>query len=240
MFDLHCHLLPGIDDGAATMSEALELARLAVANGISHAILTPHIHPGRYENDVHTITTVFDVFLEQLIAEDIPLAIGMAAEVRISMEILAMLEEHRIPFIGELDGYSVILLEFPHHQIIPGSVNLVDHLIGLNIRPLIAHPERNKDVMRDLNTIKPLIDAGCLLQVTAGALDCRFGKIAQQRGIEMLERDWVYILASDAHNVHNRPPELEPGRKAAAQIVGEVASWRLVQQRPAELFGIKE
>ncbi len=237
MFDLHCHLLPGIDDGASTMSEALELAQLAVANGITHSIMTPHIHPGCYENDIQTISKVFDEFVDALIASEIPLTIGMAAEVRISMEMVTMIADHRIPFLGEVDGYSIILLEFPHNQIIPGAVNLVDFLIGQKIRPLIAHPERNKDVIRNLDAIQPLVDAGCLLQVTAGSLEGRFGQFAQERSIEMLKRDWVYLLASDAHNVRNRPPELEPGRKVAAEILGDDASWLLVKQRPAELFG---
>ncbi len=237
MFDLHCHFLPGIDDGAETMVEALKLAELAVANGITHSVMTPHIHPGRYENDIQSISNVFDAFVDELIVANIPLSVGMAAEVRISIEMVAMITDHRIPFLGELDGYSVILLEFPHNQIIPGAANLVDLLIGQKIRPLIAHPERNKDVIRDLDTIKPLIDAGCLLQITSGSLEGRFGEVVQQRGFEMLERDWVHILASDAHNVRNRPPELEPGRKAAARIIGEEASWLLVNQRPSEIFG---
>ncbi len=238
MIDLHCHLLPGIDDGASTMTEAIELAQVAVINGITHAVVTPHIHPGRYENDTRIISKVFDEFVEQLTAADIPLVLGMAAEVRISIEMVEMIADHRIPFLGELDGYSVILLEFPHHQIIPGAVNLVDILMEQKIRPLIAHPERNKDVIRNLDAIKPLIDAGCLLQITAGSLDGRFGEGPRQRSIEMLERDWAYLLASDAHNIRNRPPELEQGRKVAADIIGEEASWHLVNQRPAEIFDI--
>ncbi len=238
MLDLHCHLLPGIDDGAGTMAESLELARLAVANGITHSVMTPHIHPGRYENDIQSISIVFDQFVEELEIEKIPLLIGMAAEVRISMEMVTMIADHRIPFIGELDGYAVVLLEFPHSHLLPGAQNLVDFLIKENIRPLIAHPERNKDILRNLDLIEPYIDLGCLLQVTAGSLAGKFGPLAQQRGIQMLERDWVHILASDAHNVLHRPPELEPGRKVAAQVIGDDASWLLVKQRPGELYGV--
>ncbi len=238
MIDLHCHLLPGIDDGADSMGQALDLARVAVANGITHSVMTPHIHPGRYENDTQSISTVFDQFVEELENAEIPLSIGMAAEVRISMEMVKMIADHRIPFIGELDDYSIVLLEFPHSHLLPGALNLVDFLIKENIRPLIAHPERNKDVLRNLDLIKPFIELGCLLQVTAGSLAGNFGPFARQRGLEMLERDWVHILASDAHNFHNRPPDLEPGRRAAAEIVGEEASWQLVKHRPAELYGL--
>jgi protein-tyrosine phosphatase len=238
MFDLHCHFLPGIDDGPGIMTESLELARIAVANGITHSVMTPHIHPGRYENDIQTISIVFDQFVEALEIENIPLSIGMAAEVRVSMEMVTMIADHRIPFIGELDGYSVVLLEFPHSHLLPGAQNLVDFLIKENIRPLIAHPERNKDILRNLDLIEPFIDLGCLLQVTAGSLAGKFGSIAQQRGLQMLERDWVHILASDAHNAINRPPELEPGRKAAAQVIGDDDSWLLVKQRPAEIYGV--
>ncbi len=238
MFDLHCHFLPGIDDGPGIMAESLELARIAVANGITHSVMTPHIHPGRYENDIQTISIVFDQFVKELEIEKIPLSIGMAAEVRVSMEMVTMIADHRIPFIGELDGYSVVLLEFPHSHLLPGAQNLVDFLIKENIRPLIAHPERNKDIIRNLDLIEPFIDLGCLLQVTAGSLAGKFGSIPQQRGLQMLERDWVHILASDAHNAIKRPPELEPGRKAAAQVIGDDDSWLLVKQRPAEIYGV--
>jgi protein-tyrosine phosphatase len=111
-------------------------------------------------------------------------------------------------------------------------------LLDRNIRPMIAHPERNKDVMRSLDKILPFLEAGCMLQVTAGSVAGAFGTVAQRRAFEMLERGWVTVLASDAHNCKYRPPELEPGRAAAARVIGEAAADDLVRYRPASILGL--
>lgn len=238
MIDLHCHLLPGIDDGPTTMGEALLLARLAVANGISTSVVTPHIQPGVYNNNKQGIEKVFVEFKAALAAEQIMLNLAMAAEVHISPEILPMIAAGDIPFLGKEDGYKYLLLEFPHEHIPLGSDKMVNCLLARNIRPVIAHPERNKDVIRQIEKILPFVQQGCLLQVTAGSVAGRFGPRVQQRACEMLESGWVSMLASDAHNMDHRPPELEPGRQAAALIVGEEASWELVRERPRRVMGI--
>jgi protein-tyrosine phosphatase len=237
MIDLHCHLLPGIDDGPDTLEGALELARLAVKNGITHATVTPHIHPGRYENTLLSITTVFRAFAAALASEDIALELGMAGEVRVSPEILPMVEQGLIPFLGEWRGKPVMLLELPHSHVPPGSDKLVRWLLDRNIQPMIAHPERNKGVMRSLDKIQPFVELGCLFQLTAMSVAGRFGEGAERRACDLLEMGVVTIIASDAHNVNHRPPDLEPGRAAAAEIVGEAESWQLVQQRPALIAG---
>src|SRR5262245_50492706 len=114
MIDLHCHLLPGIDDGPATREEALEMARIAVANGIEEAHVTPHLHPGRWDNDLPKITAAVEAYRAALATEGIPLIVDVAAEVRLDYEILPMIEAGRVPFLGKLDGCQVMLLEFPH------------------------------------------------------------------------------------------------------------------------------
>jgi len=232
MIDLHCHLLPGIDDGPDTLEDALALARLAVANGITHATVTPHVHPGRYENTAVSIAGVFREYVAALKAECIALELGMAGEVRISPEILPMVEQGLIPFLGEWQGKKVLLLELPHSHVPPGSDKLVQWLLDRHIQPMIAHPERNKDVMRNLDKITPFVELGCLFQLTAMSVAGRFGEAAEGRARDLLEMGVVTIIASDAHNTNHRPPDLEPGRAAAAAIVGEEESWQLVRDRP--------
>ncbi|VAX06198.1 Manganese-dependent protein-tyrosine phosphatase [hydrothermal vent metagenome] len=235
MFDLHSHILPGIDDGAQTTGIALEMASQAVADGITHIILTPHIQPGVYDNDIHTISSAFTAFKTDLTANHIPLAIGMAAEVRISFEIIQMVIEERIPFLGTLDGYKILLLEFPHSHILPGTEKLIDFLIQRNIRPLIAHPERINDVLRDLDKLRCFIDAGCLMQVTASSIAGFFGEAIRITSEQMLERDWIHVLATDAHNTTHRIPEMSPGREAVARLAGEETAWKLVRDNPAAI-----
>jgi protein-tyrosine phosphatase len=235
MVDLHCHLLPGIDDGPETLEDAIRLARHAVASGIEKSVVTPHILPDRYDNTLPGIREAAARFRAELAARRIPLELGYAAEVRIGPEVISLADEELLPTLGSVDGHRIVLLEFPDSHILPGSDKLVSWLLSRKIRPLIAHPERNKEVMRDVNTIAPFVQMGCWLQVTAGSVCGVFGPRCQERARQLLERGWVTALASDAHSMPARMPELERGRAAAEETVGEAESWRLVRDRPAAI-----
>ncbi len=235
MIDVHCHLLPDIDDGPRTLDAAIALARRAVASGIQTSIVTPHILPGRYDNTLSGIRQAAARFRAELEARDIALEIGYAAEVRIGAEVLAMAESETLPLLGCSEGYGLVLLEFPDSHILPGSDKLAAWLLKRGIRPVIAHPERNKEIMRNVDAIAPFVQMGCWLQLTAGSVAGVFGPRCRERSRQLLERGWVQVLASDAHDMPARMPELEPGRAAAAEIVGEAESWRLVRERPAAI-----
>ena len=238
MIDLHCHFLPGIDDGARDLAEALAMARHAVASGITHSVLTPHQHYGRYENDALSIAIAFKLFQQSLADEAIPLQIGYAAEVRIVPEIVSWVEQGLIPFLGRKGDKDLLLLELPHSHIPAGTQNMVSWLVAHNIVPVIAHPERNKEVMGDAKKIIPLYNLGCLFQLTAGAVAGQFGEPSRQTAEQLLKGGYVTLLATDAHNLKHRPPELEPGRRAAERIVGESASWDLVKANPEAIAAV--
>lgn len=236
MIDLHSHLLPGIDDGASDMEDALQLAHVAVADGITHMTFTPHIHPGRYDNTVATIKPVFDAFQQALLRENINLSVAMAGEVRLSAEVLMLVSQNQVPFLGTWEGKKVMLLELPHSHIPPGSDKLVRWLLDRNILPMIAHPERNKDVMYRLENMAPFIEMGCLLQVTAMSVTGKFGFPAKQRANEMLDKGWVTILATDAHNMEHRPPILSEALTVAADKLGEAGAGALVFDNPQKII----
>ena len=235
MIDVHCHMLPGIDDGPKEWDESIAMARLAVANGITHTVVTPHIHVGRWDNDRSIIARQLSRLRECLAEERIPLQLAMAAEVRIGVEILPLVEAGRIPYLGTYCKQSVLLLELPHSHIPVGTEKLVEWLLKRDILPMIAHPERNKDVMRKLDKIRPFIELGCLLQLTSGAIAGTFGDMAQRRAVDLLNMDAVFAIASDAHNCRQRPPDLEAGRLAACRHIGTVAANRLVYDNPQAL-----
>ena len=233
MIDLHCHLLPGIDDGPQTLEESIELCRIAVADGVTHAIVTPHIHPGRWENTRQTIEQQCNKLQQVLNQQGILLQLGFAAEVRLTDQIMQQVDNNEIPFYGEVDGYNIMLLEFPHGHIIPGSDKLVAWLLQRNIRPLIAHPERNKQVMKDIELLQPFIEAGCWLQLTAGSVTGAFGEQAQQIAHQLLQDDAVAVLASDGHNAKARQPGLKQAFDAIAGQYGAGRARRLTQHTPA-------
>lgn len=232
MIDLHCHLLPGIDDGSPDLATSLELARFAVADGITHAVCTPHVHAGRWENQKPAIETLCAEFQHALDEASIALRVAPAAEVRIGAEIMDLLFNEQLPFLGERDGKRVLLLELPHGQIPVGADNLVRWLNQQGVWPLIAHPERNKDVIRDPARLDAILQHDCGLQVTADSIAGGFGPMAQQRAIELLEQGLVTLIASDAHNLQHRPPRLSAGYKVIKQVFGQHKADELTVSTP--------
>lgn len=235
MIDLHCHLLPGIDDGPETLDEALALARLAVANGITEAWVTPHIHVGRWDNECAGIERAVAAHRLELERAGIALALGFAAEVRLAYEVVPLIEAGQVPFLGTLEGHKVMLLELPHSHVPVGSDKFVAWLLDRGIRPMIAHPERNKEIMRDPDRLRPFVEAGCLLQLTADAVAGEFGAHCEARAIEFLENGWVTVLATDAHDIAMRPPRFAAGLAVAGRILGEAQAQDLVEATPLRI-----
>ena len=208
---------------------------MAVADGITHSIVTPHIHPGRWENTRASVQKSCTDLQQALDKEGIPLKLGFAAEVRLTECIPDQIARSEIPYFGHVDGYDVLLLEFPHGQIIPGSQKLAGWLLDRGIRPLIAHPERNKQVMRDITQLQVYLDLGCWLQVTAGSVTGQFGQKSQSIAHQFLERDWVKVLASDGHNAGARPPVLSEAFEDVVEQYGEEKARSLFLDTPAAI-----
>ena len=217
MIDIHNHIIPAIDDGPDTPKEALELLKLAEADGIQRLICTPHMHPGRYDNDITTIAPAFDLLAGHVRAAGISVQLAMGAEVRFSDELMVQLRKERIPMIGEWDGYHCLLLEMPHAHIPMGIEPMLNWLEKQQVRAVIAHPERNKELMVYPERVFPMVERGALLQVTAGSIPGFFGKKAQATSRWLLDHELVQFVASDAHHAKRRPPAM----KAAAKVLDE-------------------
>ena len=235
MIDLHCHYLPGIDDGAQTLDESLDLARAAVQAGITAAVMTPHVHPGRYENTASSIRKLCAAFQQVLRYKQIPLEVYAGGEVRISSDIMRMVDDDEIPFLGEIDGYRVMLLEFPHSHLVFGAEKLMAWLLARRIRPLIAHPERNKEVMRNVDKLQPFVEMGAMLQLTGASIIGQFGKPALQCAREIIEREWASVVATDSHNLRHRPPNLDLACKALIEIGGEAFARTMTDEAPSKI-----
>lgn len=232
MIDLHSHILPQIDDGPRDLTQSVLLLRAAAESGVTRMVATPHIHPGRYPNTLNSIAAAFRSFLESVQCYGIKIKLALAAEVRISDEVMLLAEQEELPMLGHWYGDPVVLLEMPHSHIPPGINHLLSWLTKKNIRPMVAHPERNKDVIRDIRNIDGLLRAGCLLQVTAGALTGQFGEPVQVRAEQILKKGLATVLASDAHHPVRRPPNLLAGRLAAERLIGGEKAQTLVFDNP--------
>jgi protein-tyrosine phosphatase len=240
VIDLHSHLLPGVDDGPKTMEEALAIARAAVADGIRISVLTPHISPDFGDNNRRSLQAVFDDFASRLKLEAIPLEVRLAAEVRLSPELLDMMVDDELLFVGNVDGYRILLLEFPHEMIPVGSDKLVTMLLRHKIRPLIAHPERNQAVMEAPDRIRTFAALGCWLQLTAASLAGRLGELPQSTAFRMIDDGWNCVVATDCHNVTTRPPHLSIGRDALARRHGDAFAKVHVSDKPGKIVGFTQ
>lgn len=236
MIDLHCHYLPGVDDGASDLETGIALARAAAENGIREAVLTPHILAGRWNNTRSSLEPRFDAFQRAVVEAGIDIALHLGAEVHLLPESLALFEAGEVPALGVWKGRRVILLEFPDGGIPVGAINAVEFLLQRGAIPMIAHPERNKDVMRSTSKIEPFVRAGCLLQLTAASVCGWFGKHAHQSALALLDAGWVTAVATDAHNLRYRPPVLAEARYTLRTRYGLEAAEVLTQRNPAAII----
>ncbi|MDG4561594.1 MAG: capsular biosynthesis protein [Candidatus Competibacter sp.] len=229
MIDLHCHLLPGIDDGAPDLETTLAMARIAVADGIEVIACTPHIYPGLYENNGPAIRQAVTELQRRLAEADIPLQLTYGADTHIARDLEDGLRSGRVP---SLHGSRYFLLEPPHHVAPPRLGEIVFNLLVAGYVPVITHPERLSWIEDHYGTFVELVRKGAWLQVTAGSLTGRFGSTAQYWGERLLDEGWVHILATDSHSAKRRPPLLAEGQCAAERWVGKEEAVHLVGTRP--------
>lgn len=202
MIDLHCHILPGIDDGAKNIDDSIDMAREAVAEGITHILASPHYKNGHWDNEKRDILFFVNELQEELDARGIPLTIFPGQEVRINGDLFEDLKENKIQFIDE--GKQYVLIEFPTLSIPAYTENLFFELQKEGITPIIVHPERNHSVLKDANVLLPFIEKGALAQLTAASYTGGFGKSIQKLSKQLIEANLVHFIASDAHNISSR------------------------------------
>jgi protein-tyrosine phosphatase len=232
MIDLHCHYLPGVDDGAPDLESGIALVQAAAANGIRVAVLTPHAFAGRWDNTLAVLRPKFREFRAAVARAGIGIELHLGAEVHLLPESLKLYAAGDLPCLGTWNGSRVILLEMPDGAIPVGAMKAVEFLMRRGAVPMIAHPERNKDVMRSLSKLEPFVKAGCLLQLTAASVCGWFGAPVHRSAHEILERGWATVVATDAHNLAHRPPVLAEARHVLHIQYGKDAAALLTQVRP--------
>lgn len=229
MLDLHCHILPGIDDGATDLDMALQMARMAADDGIGTIACTPHIYPGMYENDATGIRAAIVAFQAELDQRDIPLRLVEGADVHLDLDLVGKIRDGHVPTIA---ASRYLLLEPPHHVAPPRFEESIFQLMVAGYIPVITHPERLSWIEGHYDVFERLVKAGAWMQITAGSVTGRFGKRPLYWAEKMLEEHLVHILATDAHHPRRRPPLLAEGRDAAARRVGGQEATHMVLTRP--------
>ena len=224
MIDLHSHILPGIDDGARSLDIALQMAQQAVDGGVRHMVCTPHIHKGYFDNTLQSIEQTFQVFQQEVNRACIPLSLSFAAEVRVNELIPIWYKQKELPFLGEYNGKYILLLEMPHSHIPQGLEALIKWLLKNNVQPLIAHPERNRELLSEQHKFNWLQRQGCMFQVTAGALTGRFGDKVEEFALSMMQSKAFHVVASDTHDLVRRPNDMQEAFEVVSQLSTEFAN----------------
>ncbi|WP_053360980.1 CpsB/CapC family capsule biosynthesis tyrosine phosphatase [Bacillus sp. FJAT-27251] len=201
MIDVHCHILPGIDDGAQTMEDSLEMARAAVMEGITTIIATPHHKNGRYENPREEILKSCEQLNNRLQKEGIALEILPGQEPAIYGELIEDFDKRELV---PLNDTQFLFVELPSSHVPRYTERMLFDLQLKGMIPVIVHPERNREIHENPELLYQLVNKGALAQLTAGSLTGKFGKKLKNFSQDLVSANLVHLIASDAHNVTSR------------------------------------
>jgi protein-tyrosine phosphatase len=218
-----------MDDGAVDLETAIEMARHAIADGITIAACTPHIIPGVYDNTGDEIRVATAKLAKQLADAGVRLKIVAGADVHIAADLVEGLRSGRIP---TLNGSRYFLLELPRHVAPPNIDEFVFGVLTAGYVPIITHPERLTWIEAKYASFARLARSGVMVQLTAASLTGDFGPSVQQLSERMLSHGLVHLLASDGHNLTGRTPTMSRAREMVAERLGTQEADHMVRTRP--------
>jgi len=234
MIDLHCHILPGIDDGAGSLSESIEMCRIAANDGISKVVCTPHHVVGKYNNDRGRIMEEVKKLQASLDDKGIPLTLCPGCEIRLGLNLIERIKAGELLTIN--DSGRHIILELPDEALPRNIEKIISSIIFAGIIPIIAHPEKNHAIRNDPEIICQLVQLGALTQLTASSLTGRLGSRIEKFSIFLLEHKLVHMLVTDAHSSRRRRPVLSGGLERLKEIVGKTPAMEMVETIPERIL----
>jgi protein-tyrosine phosphatase len=230
MVDLHCHILPGLDDGPKSMDESIAMAESAIAEGITHVVATPHAN-SVFAFDFDRARKLRNE-LQELVGGRLKLATG--CDFHMDPENLAALKKDTPRFCINQRDY--LLVEFNEISIPPAMDQTLHELRLAGLHPVITHPERNAILRAQPERLVKWLRLGCYAQVTGGSLAGGFGTSAQQDALAWVELGWIHFVSSDAHNTRSRPLKLKPAYDVVGKKFGEEKARALFVENPLAAF----
>jgi protein-tyrosine phosphatase len=232
LIDLHNHILPGVDDGATTLADALAMARVARADGITTVVATPHRSPWAYRADRADAERRLAEVATACVAEGIDLQLVLGSEAFVAPDLP---EQVRTGLALTINAGHYLLVEWPYDQYPPYSEPVLFELQVRGLHPVMAHAERYRVVQREPERLARLIERGLIVQVTASSLLGDAGPAIQRTAETLLQQGLAHLLATDSHSVAHRPPLLSLARERARVLVGDERAWALVRDVPAAI-----
>jgi protein-tyrosine phosphatase len=233
VIDTHSHILPGVDDGAADDAAALEMARIALADGVRAICATPHMREGDYFNERIAVLEGVSRLRERLAEAGLDLEVHAGSEVHLAPRLPERVAEGRLLTYGDTGTY--LLLECPYRTRPVGLEEAVFQLKLAGVTPVIAHPERIRYFQEDLSRYAEIINMGALGQMTSSSLLGVFGTPVQKLSEKMVRRRMVHVLGSDAHDLEYRPPKLAEARQRWAELDDEESARLATEELPRAL-----
>lgn len=239
MIDLHSHILPGLDDGAQNIEEAIEMAKMAERDGIQKIVATPHLFRGEFTPpDLGIIEEKKQEFVKALESNNINLEIFTGAEVHISHNLIDEIRKNREFLV--INQSSYMFVEFPSEHVFSGVKNLFFELMSESITPVITHPERNSIFIRNPSLLYELVQMGAFCQANSGSFTGLYGMSSQEAVQHFLELGLIHFIASDCHNTRSIIPKLSEAIVRASEIVGETNANALVKDNPQAVLDDQE
>jgi protein-tyrosine phosphatase len=235
MVDIHCHVLPDIDDGARSWEIAESMCALALADGIGHIVATPHAN-SKYHYDREAFSTLLETLREKTGNK---LTFSLGCDFHLSYDNLEELFKDPDKFV--IGHTKYFLIELSDFALPPNYQQLLFRFRSeLGLIPILTHPERYPMLQQQPQSVLRWIDAGCLVQVTANSLTGHWGRRAQSAALWLLKNHAVHIVATDAHDTKHRPPVLSKALKEASKEVGAAMARRLVVDNPRAVVENRE
>lgn len=226
MVDIHCHLLPGVDDGSKSWEITEEMCRIALQDGIQHIVCTPHANDDyAYDRPAHEARVQQ---LRERLSGKLQLSLG--CDFHFSFENIQ--EAIASPEKFTISGTDYLLVEFSDFSISPALIDAVVRFIAMGLTPVITHPERNLVIQKRPEIAIQLAEKGCVMQITANSLTGHWGQTTRKFAHWLLARQAVHVIATDAHDPSHRPPILSRARAELVEHYDEALATALVLDNP--------
>ena len=234
MIDLHTHILAGLDDGPSQWDEAVAMAELAVADGTTTVVATPHMYNGVYNVTREQVLAGTARLRQELDQRGVALTVEPGGDVHVRVDLCELLRQQRVVTLADRGKY--VMVELPPDQLPPGLEQLLFEVQLLGVTPMLSHPERNMQVQADPAVLVPLVQAGNLVQLTTSSILGDFGRHVKRCAQTLLESHMAHVVASDAHSHRTRPPGLSEARQAVARLLSPDEADEMFERRPVAIL----